>query len=148
LDVAVENLRTILVTSALGAGIDRDDVARWHGGTIRELDRYTSDWVRGQVAGASAAEPAEQTVDYTMGYRDGQLSAEQAEHYILLSDEVMEMLALTYLWKHEAREATWLPEKIRRAIEQGWFIQPKRSTSGIKEAETGNSKDSPVAAVA
>ncbi|WP_406241209.1 hypothetical protein [Streptomyces anulatus] len=143
--IGVDNLRAILVTNALAAGTDRDDLARWLGGSRDELEGCSTDWVRGQLAGAyGTALSAEASIDFQEAYRDGQLSAEQSEHYRALSDEVMEMLALVYMWKCDAQEATWLPERIRRAIEQGWFVQPKRAASS-KDADAPSDKPAVVA---
>ncbi|MCA1217126.1 hypothetical protein [Streptomyces sp. 8L] len=148
LEMNVLNLRQVLIAYLLENEVSEASVSLWSKEPADQLGAAVTDWVRGLLAGAQGEAISELNTDYAEGHRHGAASAEHAKYYLNYVKRASELLALIELWECDAAHESWLPERIRKAIEHGWYVQPKRG-SATQNAETSEGRtDNPPATAA
>ncbi|GGW24290.1 hypothetical protein [Streptomyces alanosinicus] len=135
----VEKLVALLVACALKSGWSNDRVVCSMGRPAGDLSHWrTAD---AQVA-ADAAVGDEPSDNWNMAtgeaYLGAQWAVENHEYLRQRAYQLMRLLLLHETSSYAADGLTWIDEKSRRCIQNGWFLQAKRAASRRASAADSN----------
>lgn len=126
----VEKLVALLVACAQNAGWSERQVARSMGRATDDVARWRTQDADAVVAAATEQELGD---DWNMAsaeaYLSAQCSVEDKEEARSRAYRLMCLLLLHDTPSYEADSLTWVDDKTRRCVKNGWFLQARRATS-------------------
>jgi hypothetical protein len=124
----IERLVALLVACALNAGWSERQVARSMGRTVDDLAHWRTPDAEAAVAAATGQELGDGwNMASAEAYLTAQSSVEDKEDARSRAYRLMCLLLLHDTPSYAADSLTWVDDKTRRCIKNGWFLQARRA---------------------